>query len=405
MKTMRLLLPLAAAAIVTFVCGCEKKAAAPVKKDSGPVAVRLQPVETKIISRVVDSVGTFFPFDETVISAEVDGKVLKVNFDLGDTVKKGQTLVQLSDEEQRYLLDQDQAQLRSSMERLGLKSPEDRVQDINQTSEVRAALADLADAETRYKRVKGLLDQGLAPQADADAALARFRSTQAAYDQAVKQIRNLIQETERFKATVALQQKRLRDTAVLAPFDALVKERTVTPGQFLRANSPLLTLVRIDPIRLRIEIPERMAPWVKTGQLVDISVEAFAGRKFSGRIARIAPTVDQSKRTFIVEALIPNGNGDLKPGSYARARVPTDMREEVRVVPARAINYVFGSNKAYVVKNNVVEARDVKLGDRFEQQVEVLEGLAEGDVIALTRLNQLDTGVKVRPESQQARAE
>jgi RND family efflux transporter MFP subunit len=384
---------------ILFLLSCNKQEPPKqVKKQAGPVSVKLQPVQVREIARVVDSVGTFYPFDETVISAEVDGKVLNVSVDLGDYVTKGSPLVRLSDEEQQYLLAQDEAQLRSSLERLGLKSEKDRVQDVNQTAEVRTAMADLTEAEQRYKRIKSLVDQGLTPVSELDTVQARLKSTQAAYDQAVKGIRNLIQETERFKASVDLTRKKLRDTNVFAPFDALVKEKSVNVGQFVRANTTLVTLVRTDPLRLRIEIPERLGPWIKQGQVAEIESEAFEGRKFSGKISRISPTVDQAKRTFIVEALIPNPRNELKPGSYARARVPTNRRDAVKLIPSRAINYVFGSNKAYVVKDDQIEARDVKLGDRFEQQVEILEGLSEGEVVATSRLNQLDTGVKVRAE-------
>jgi RND family efflux transporter MFP subunit len=138
-----------------------------------------------------------------------------------------------------------------------------------------------------------------------------------------------------------------------------------------------------------------MAPWVKEGQVADISVEAFLDRKFQGKIWRISPTVDQNKRTFVVEALIANPNAALKPGSYARARVPTNRIEQTIVVPGNAINYVLGANKAFVIRSGVVDARDVKLGDRFDQDVEILEGLKEGEMVATTQLARLDTGTRV----------
>jgi membrane fusion protein (multidrug efflux system) len=145
-----------------------------------------------------------------------------------------------------------------------------------------------------------------------------------------------------------------------------------------------------------VEIPERMAPWIKLNQLVDISVEAFQGRKFQGKIWRIAPTVDQSKRTFVAEVLVANAEGELKSGSYAKAHVPTSHTERVTVLPQRSVYYSLGSNKAFVIKDGVVDAREVKLGDRFETDVEILEGVADGEVVALTQLAKLDTGVKVK---------
>ncbi len=343
-------------AFVVFICsalaaGCGREPAIQAKQDSGPIPIRATSVGVKKIQRIVESVGTLFPYDEVLISAEVDGRVDRVLVDLGDSVAQGQLLVHISEEEQRYLLSQNEAQLRQSLEKLGLSSEKERVKDIRETPEVRVAQADLFDAEQRHKRVQELVDQGIGTHADLDQAVARFKAAQAAYDASINQTRNLIQEVERFKAAVELQRKKLRDTSVRAPFASYVKDRQVTVGQYARANTPLITLVKVDPIRLRVEIPERMAPWIKNGQVAAVSVEAFGDRIFKGTVWRISPTVDQSKRTFVVEALIQNPRGELKPGFYAKARVPTDKIDEVKLVPVRAVNYVLGSNKAYVVKD------------------------------------------------------
>ena len=376
--------------------GCAKQQPIQAKQDTGPIPVRTVKVTAREIQRTVESVGTLFPFDETIISAEIEGRVAAVNVDLGDLVTPGQVMVQISEEEQKYLLAQNEAQLRQSLERLGLKDEKDRVNDIRETPEVRRAQADLTEARQRYERIRSLVDQQIGSKSDLDQASARYQSAQAGYDSTMNQTRNLIQEVERFKAVVDLQRKKLRDTTVRAPFAAHVKERQVTLGQYVRANTPLLILVKTDPIRLRLEIPERMAPWIKSGQNAEVFVEAFESRKFLGKIWRISPTVDQSKRTFIVEALIENSSGALKPGSYARARVPTERTERIKLVPVKAVNYVLGSNKAYVVNGNTIDARDVKIGDRFERDVEILEGVEEGEQVATTQLARLDTGVKVR---------
>jgi RND family efflux transporter MFP subunit len=381
--------------IVLTISGCTKQQPIQAKQDAGPVQVRVAPVMTREIRRVVQSVGTLFPFDETVVSSEIEGRVIELTADLGDTVAKGQVLVRLSDEEQRYLVAQTEAQLRMSLERVGLKNANDKITDIREASEVRRAQADLTDAEQRYKRVRSLVDQGIGAQAELDQAQGRLRATQAAYDSTVNQSRNLLQEIERFKAALDFQQKKLRDTTVYAPFTGKVKERQVTPGQVVRANVPLYTIVKTDPIRLRLEIPERLAPWIKNGQMAEISLEAYEDRKFHGKVWRISPTVEQTKRTFIVEALIDNPSGDLKPGSYARASLPTNKTENIRLIPVRAVAYVFGTNKAYVVNNGVIEARDVKLGDRFEEDVEIVEGVKAGEQVAVTQINRLDSGTKV----------
>jgi RND family efflux transporter MFP subunit len=378
------------------LAGCNKQAPTVAAKAEGPLVVRTAQAKGRDIQRNVESVGTFYPMEEAIISAEVDGRAEEVNHDLGDLVEAGEVLVRINDEEQRYQVAQSEAQLRQSLERLGLKADKERLTDAREAPDVRRAQAELNEADQRLKRIRSLVDQNIGARSDLDQANARQEAMKAAYDSTINQTRNLVQEVERFKAILDLQRKKLRDTSVKAPFRAYVKERQVTVGQFLRANTPLFVLVKTDPIRLRVEIPERMAPWIKLNQQVGINVEAFAGRKFQGKIWRISPTVDQNKRTFVAEVLVANAAGELKPGSYARAHVPTSHSERVTVLPQRAVYYIMGSNKAFVVKDGVVDSRDVKMGDRFESDVEILEGVSDGEVVAVTQLAKLDTGVKVR---------
>jgi membrane fusion protein, multidrug efflux system len=385
--------------LASFLAGCSRQPAVQAKQDATPIQIKATAVSIKQLQRDVESVGTLFPYEEVTISSEIDGRVVEVGADLGDSVTKGQTLVRVSDEEQRYLLAQNEAQLRQSLERLGLKDEKDRVADIKTTPDVRRAQADLTDAEQRYARYKRLMEQGIGSRQDLEAAEAHFHAMQATYDTTLNQTRNLVREIERTRAVVDLQRKKLRDTTIMAPEAGFVKDRLVNVGQYVRPNTPVFTLVKIDPIRMRIEAPERMAPWVKTGQFADVSLEAFPDRTFRGRIWRISPTVEQSKRTFIVEALIENPNALLKPGSYAKARVHTDKQDMIKLVPTLSINYVFGSNKVYIVKGDVIEARDVKIGDRFGNDTEIVEGIQNGERVATTQVTRLDTGVKVQVEN------
>lgn len=392
--------------LLVGLISCNKQAPTTTSaKSDGPLAVRTAVAKGREIQRVVESVGTFYPMEEAIISAEIEGRAEEVNHDLGDLVNAGEILVRINDEEQRYQVAQSEAQLRQSLERLGLKTDKDRLADAREAPDVRRAQAELMASEQRLNRIRSLVDQHIGAKSELDQAVSQQAAMKAAYDSTINQTRNLMQEVERFKAILDLQRKKLRDTTVKAPFRAYVKERQVTVGQYLRANSPLFVLVKTDPIRLRVEIPERMAPWIKLNQQVDINVEAFEGRKFQGKIWRISPTVDQNKRTFVAEVLVANSAGELKPGSYARAHVPTSHTERVTVVPQRSIYYIMGSNKAFVVKDGVVDAREVKMGDRFESDVEILEGIADGETVAMTQLAKLDTGVKVRINNTPAKKE
>lgn len=390
---------------VASLVSCTRQQPVQARQENAAVSVATARVSSRNIQRIVQSVGTLFPLDETVISAEIEGKIEEVNADLGDSVAKGAVLARISDEEQKYLVLQTEAQLRMAMERVGLRNEKDRITDVRESTEVRRAQADLFDSEQHFNRVRSLVDQGIGSRSELDQAQARYNSARAAYDASINSARNLLQDIERSKAALQLQRKKLRDTTVYAPFAGSIKERTVTPGSYVTPNAPLFTLVKTDPIRLRLEVPERMAPWIRNGQIAEVQVEAFEDRKFEGKVWRISPTVDQSKRTFVVEALIANPGNQLKAGSYARASLPTNKIDRVRLAPVRAVAYVFGSNKAYVVKNGVVEARDVKLGDRFENEVEIVEGLDAGETVATSQLNRLDTGSRVATGQAQATSE
>ena len=368
-------------------------------KPAGPVQITAATVQQRQVTRNVDAVGSLFPFEEVTVSSEIEGRALEVSADLGDRVQKGQVLVRVADEEQRYLLAQNEAQLRQALDKLGLKGELDKVKDLKQTPEVRRVQADLTDAEQHFKRTRDLATQGIASRQDLDQAQVRLQSAQAAYESTVNAARNLVQEIERTRGAVELQRKKLRDTSIRAPFDAQVKERMVNAGSYVKASTPVFTLVKTDPIRMRIEVPERMAPWIRNGQVADVTLEAFPGHAFQGKVWRISPTVDPAKRTFVVEALVANGRGDLKPGSYAKATVHTARSETIRLVPVAALNYVFGANKVYVVRNNLIDSREVKLGDRFGDKVEVTEGVGDGDQVATSQISKLDTGTHVTVSS------
>ena len=216
--------------------GCTRQQPVQAKQEAGPVQVKASPVTSKDIRRVVQSVGTLFPFDESVISAEIEGRVAEVNADLGDRVNKGQVLVRISDEEQRYLLAQTEAQLRMALERVGLRNENDRIKDIRDASEVRRAQADLFDAEQHYNRMRSLVNQGIGSRAELDQAQARYKSQQAAYDATVNQARNLLQDIERNKASLDLQRKTQRHHRLCAIRGGCQRtpghRRPVCPGEY-----------------------------------------------------------------------------------------------------------------------------------------------------------------------------
>ncbi len=353
-----------------------------------PISVRVLTLEQKQIRRNVESVGSLFPLDEVTVSSEVEGRVEQVLVDVGDHVSAGQTIVKVVPTELQLTLDQQRASLQQARARLGLSENGEDFKDARGAPEVKKAAADLADAEQKYQRAKTLYEQGLVPKQNLDEAESRYNAAHATYDLSVQTIENLRAQLAQSKAATSFAQKKVGDSIIRAPFAGQVKERPVTQGQYLKVQTPVMVIVNVDPMRVRLRVPEKMAAWVKTGQEVTVLVEAYPGRTFAGKITRINPSVDQQTRAFEVEALIDNRDALLKPGFFVKATIPSSFVVDALFVPQDALLYVYGVYKVFVIEGNTLKEREVKIGERTGDEVEIVEGLARGERIALATKGQ-----------------
>jgi membrane fusion protein (multidrug efflux system) len=209
-------------------------------------------------------------------------------------------------------------------------------------------------------------------------------------------MRASMQQTQ---ATLNLASKRLRDTQIRAPFAGRIKSREITTGQYLKIQSPVVTIVNIDPLRVRLTVPEKMSPWVQVGREVELTVEAFPGREFSGRVSRINPSVDEKSRSFEIEALVPNHSGELKPGSFVKSTIQSEKVDTILTIPYTSATYVYGAYKVFLVEGGKIKEREVKLGDRIGDNIEIIEGLKAEDKIAVAGSGQtLKDGMEVEVE-------
>jgi membrane fusion protein (multidrug efflux system) len=198
------------------------------------------------------------------------------------------------------------------------------------------------------------------------------------------------------RASTQLAQKKLNDSTIRAPFAGQIKERSVTQGQYLKVQTPVMVIVNIDPLRVRLKVPEKLAAWVHDGQEVTVAVEAYADRTFKGKVTRINPSVDQQTRSFEVEALIENHDNALKPGFFVKATIPSSNVANAVFVPQDALLYVYGVYKVFVIEGNTLKEKEVKLGERAGDEVEITDGLREGERIALpTKGQELKDGATV----------
>jgi multidrug efflux pump subunit AcrA (membrane-fusion protein) len=363
--------------------------------------VKVVPVEQRQQRRIVEAVGSLFAYDEVTVSSEAEGRVEQVMADIGDRVSKGQTLARVSPVELQLTVDQQEAALMQARARLGLSENESELKDVRQAAEVKKAAADLTDAEQKYKRAQSLLETGVIPRQQFDEAEARYKSARAAYDLAAQQVENMRASMRQTQASLNLANKRLRDTQIRAPFAGHVKTREVTRGQYLKIQTPVMTIVNIDPLRARLSVPEKMSPWVRVGRDVKLNLEAFPGREFTGRISRINPSVDEKNRTFEIEALVSNGAAELKPGSFVKATIQSDKVDSILAIPSSAAIYLFGAYKVFVIQGKTIKERDVKLGDRLGDLVEIIEGLRTDEKIAISAGGpQLKDGMEVEIASE-----
>ncbi|HKB13751.1 MAG TPA: efflux RND transporter periplasmic adaptor subunit [Vicinamibacterales bacterium] len=361
------------------------------------IAIETASVERISVQREVDLAGTLLSPDQARVSSEVAGIVTDVPVQLGTEVRAGNLLVRLEPRELQLAADRAEGQLRQIEAQLGIDhSQAKRPPSDEQIASVRQALANRDDARNTFKRAQQLHDRGLMSQVDYDTADTRLKIAEANYQAAVDNVQALKATLQDRRAAWELAQKKLADAAIKAPVSGAVAERLVQPGEFIRENTPVATIVQVNPLKLKTAIQEKYAAMIRPGQAVAFVVEAFPGRTFAGKVAYVSPAVDQTTRTFAVEALVDNADRVLKPGFFAKGVVQTHRDENVMAVPEEAISTLAGVSTVYVIEKNRARQQQVTQGARQNKLVEITSGLTGDETLATTNLSQLATGVAVR---------
>jgi membrane fusion protein (multidrug efflux system) len=164
----------------------------------------------------------------------------------------------------------------------------------------------------------------------------------------------------------------------------------------VQLQTPIISLVQIDPLKLIAEVPERMAPWMKVGGRVSLTVEAYPDRRIQGTVSRLSPAVNQQTRAFPLEAIVPNPDGLLKPGTFARARLDSDRVDRILTVPYAAVQNRYGVNRLFIVKGDRLASVEVKLGDRLGERVEITDGVAADQSIVVADVDRFADDMKVQ---------
>jgi len=391
-----------AAAVVALIVGaglaggCSKSqtAAQARGRDEAAKPVQVEAVRQETVHRAVEAVGTLAAVDEVTISSEAEGHVSRLLADLGDRVRAGQVLVELDREKSSYNLEQQKAAHARALAKFGA-SDSAHLPPIEKTPDVQKAQAELVQAKQSFERAQELHKRQLVPRQTLDDAETMLQSKQASYDAALQNAKNLRADIDASGAAMKLADRQLRDTDIRAPFDGYVQKRLVSLGEYVKVQTPVMSVVRIDPLKVTAEIPEKMAPWIKIGEGVDLNVDAYPDTPLTGKISRISPAVNTSTRAFPFEALVPNGDALLKPGTFARVHIVSGKIDRVLTVPYSAIQYRYGVNRVFVVNGDRLSARELRVGERIEDRIEVLSGVKAGESVALTDVDKLAEGTRV----------
>ena len=368
------------------------------KKAGAPAQVRVQAARETSLERAVTVTGTLAAEDQVAMGFKVAGRIETVAVDLGSRVAPGQTIARLAPVDFQLRVQQAEASLQQARARLGLdpKGTTEQV-DPEKTAVVRQARAVLDEARLNHSRVKTFVDRGISSRAELDSADAALQVADGRYEDALEEVRNRQALLTQRKTELDLARQEMVDTVLIAPFSGIIRERTVSPGQYVNAGAPIATLVRMHPLRLQADVPEREASNVKVGQAVKVRVEGDT-TVYDGRIVRVSPAIDEQSRSLRVEAQVGNEAATIRPGSFATGDIIVASATPAIVVPSSAVVSFAGVEKVLTVAGEKVVEKRVELGRREGEAVEILKGLNAGDRVIVEPGNLVDgEAVRVTP--------
>jgi RND family efflux transporter MFP subunit len=348
--------------------------------------------------RTVRTTGELAAYDEATISVKVPGRIDKLDVDVGSRVKRGDVLALIDPRDYELRKQAAVAALQAARARLGLplEGDDDTVVP-EEAAIVKMARAQLDDMVRTRDRLLEVSESGAVSQAEQDTAGANVLMAEARVRDALEEVQNRRAMIAQRRAELAIAQQQLADTRIVAPFDGVVRERRASLGDFVAAGAPLVTFVRVDPLRLRMEVPELVAALVEKGQTVRAWLTGEE-RALTGTVTRTSPSITAANRSLLLEAEIPNPAFDLRPGTFARVEILVDASAKALTAPLDAVASFAGIDKAFVVADGKAVETRITTGRRDEERVEILSGLEAGDVV-VRRPGNLQTGAPVRPVS------
>ena len=399
-----------------FGCGPKPTAAATGDKPQDPVPVTVETLKPRSVQRTVTAVGTLGGYDEVTLAPKVDGRVLQVNFDIGDIAFPGAVLLSLDPADYKLAVNEAKRALDAELARLGWTAIPKGKPDVHAVPSVRKAAVTVEDAQRKLAQKEDLFKKSAGSVDELEIARTEFKLAEATHKQSVTEAETALASARWKQAALDSAIQRLADCELTVPIPAgyhawaavvgagftparfMVAQRLITEGEMVRAMpvTNAFKLVIDFALKLHVQVPERFSADVKLGQKVDVRVDAYPETFFLGRVSRISPMVDAATRSFGVEIVVPNASGNLKCGGFARAAIHTKTDSTVLAVPPNAVVSFAGVTKIFVAVDGKAKAVPVTVGTRDKDWVEVVGDLKPGDAIITSGFSLVVDGSPIR---------
>lgn len=357
---------LSVAAVVTACRG--SNAASPRRDTAEAVAVTVSQVRGADEAVTVEATGSFVAIEDSQVAPEASGRIVETLVDVGQVVRRGQPIARIEDASLKLRLDEAHAAVARAEANLRLAQSEDQL------------------AATMSQRLATLLKSGHVSRTLADEATTRAETS----TQAVSTARATLAQAQ---AQLALAERAVADVVVTAPFEGTVSARHVSPGEYVQPSTPVVTIVKVDPLRLLLSIPAVRAAQVRRGLRVESRVDAYPGQTFSGEITAVNPVIAAESRSFLAEVSVPNPDHRLKPGMFAVATIDQGRTTRRLLVPRAAAVEDVNTNswRVFVIDDESrARLRVVQLASRQSGDVlRLLGGVEEGERVATSNLGAL----------------
>jgi membrane fusion protein (multidrug efflux system) len=375
--------------------GCSSGDAKAKEQQAAPPLVPVSAVTAteRPIARFIRATGSLMADEQADVAAETAGRVVAAGIERGTPVSQGAELVRLSAAETDAQLKEAEANAAQIEARLGITAG--AAFDVNAVPEVQNAKAGADLAQAEFARIKSLLDQRVVSQSEYDQRRTQAEAARQQYEAAKNGAAQQYQSLQAARARVSLARKAFADTVVRAPFNGVVAQRLVTVGDYVTKGMKVAIVVRVNPLRVQLTVPEQAVSSMAAGQPVTFEVDAYPGRQFEGKVKYVSPALQADQRALTVEALVPNADGLLKPGLFATARIEQPGRTPGVLIPATSVQTTSGTSRVYVVAGDHVEERIVTTGETVGDLIEITKGLKADERVATKNVAQLADGIKV----------